>query len=153
MPKSNGPTLEPVALPPGAGQLLTSINVRHKLTRDQTGGSIYVFEGEFGPGEGNRLHVHQYEDEIGYVKEGALLVRLGDKELEVSAGGIAFLPRGIPHALKNPLDITLTYLFAAVPGGFLEHMFDEIEAAEKDGTLDDPTHRKISLKYGVEWLE
>ena len=55
------------------------VNVRHRLTEDQTGGACYIFESEMAPGRGNKLHVHHYEDEVGYVLEGALEIRLGQE--------------------------------------------------------------------------
>lgn len=145
--------LQPIAVQPHEGKALDFLGVRHKLTDRQTGGGFYLFESEFGPGDGNRLHVHRYEDEVGYVLEGALAVRLGDQSLELGAGGIAYLPKGIPHAIRNPLTTPSKYLFAAVPGGFLEHWFEAVEAAEQGAGLDDTTYRELSLKYGIEWLE
>lgn len=41
---------------------------------------------------------------------------------------------------------------AAIPGG-MEQLFDELETALQDGSLDDARHRQISQKYGTEWLE
>ena len=40
----------------------------------------------------------------------------------------------------------------AIPGG-MEYFFDELAAAQEAGSLDDAEHRRISLKYGIEWLE
>jgi hypothetical protein len=40
----------------------------------------------------------------------------------------------------------------AVPGG-MENFFDELTIAQEAGMLDDATHRKISQKYGIDWLE
>jgi mannose-6-phosphate isomerase-like protein (cupin superfamily) len=145
--------LQPVAIPPDAGWVLHTLGVRHKLTELHTGGAIYFFDSEFGPGVGNRLHVHRYEDEMGYVLEGALAIRLGDQELQLSAGGIAYLPKKIPHALHNPLSTTSRYLFAAIPGGYIEHWFEAVEAATESGGLDDEAYRSLALRYGIEWLE
>jgi len=144
---------QPIAVPPHSGKVLDILGVRHRLTSQQTGGAYYLFESEFGPGDGNRLHVHRYEDEVGYVVEGALAVRLRDQSLEVGAGGVAYLPKGIPHAIQNPLTTPSKYLFAAIPGGFLEHWFEAVEVATKAGGLDDAAYRDLSLKYGIEWLE
>ena len=144
---------QPIAVPPQAGKVLDFLGVRHKLTGLQTGGAYYLFESEFGPGDGNRLHVHRYEDEVGYVLEGSLAIRLRDQGLELGAGGIAYLPKNIPHAIRNPLTRPSRYLFAAIPGGFLEHWFEAVEAAAKVGGLDDAAYRELSLKYGIEWLE
>jgi hypothetical protein len=40
----------------------------------------------------------------------------------------------------------------AIPAG-LDQWFDALETAERDGTLDDAMYRKLSLDYGIEWLE
>jgi hypothetical protein len=50
--------------------------------------------------------------------------------------------------LKTPLKI----MVCAIPGG-LENYFNEVETALQNGPMDDETHRKISIKYGLEWLE
>ena len=144
---------KPIAVPPEVGEILSAVNVRHRLTEDQTGGACYIFESEFGPGSGNKLHVHRNEDELGYVLEGALAIRLDTKDIEVGAGGIAFLPRNIPHAIRNPLSTPSKYLFAAIPGGFIEHWFEAVDAASKEGGLDDTAYRELSRQYGIEWLE
>jgi uncharacterized cupin superfamily protein len=70
---------QPIAIPPGSGRQLRFMGVRHKLTRLQTGGGFYLFESEFEPETGNSLHVHRYEDEVVYVIEGGIEIRLGDK--------------------------------------------------------------------------
>jgi len=144
---------KPVAIPADAGLTSPTLSVRHKLTELHTGGAIYFFDSEFPPGGGNRLHVHRYEDEFGYVLEGALAIRLGDQELEVTAGGMAYLPKNIPHALRNPLSVPSKYLFAAIPGGYIEHYFEAVQAAADSGSLDDAAYRTIALRYGIEWLE
>jgi len=43
-------------------------------------------------------------------------------------------------------------LTMTVPGG-MEYFFDELGTAKENGTLDDALHKKISQKYGIEWLE
>ena len=142
----------PCLVPPGTGRILKLIGVTHKLLSQQTGGGYYLFESEFDPESGNRLHVHTYEDEVVYVLQGAIQIRLGDGKLEASEGGVAHLPKGIPHALYNPLKTPLRILALAIPGG-MEQFFDELESAMQDGSMDDAKHREISRKYGIEWLE
>jgi quercetin dioxygenase-like cupin family protein len=144
--------LQPIVVPPGSGKVLKFLGVTHKLTRHQNGGAYYLFESEFDPESGNRLHVHRYEDEVVYVLEGAIEIRLGNQKLQASAGGVAHLPKNIPHALYNPLKTYLRILAIAIPGG-LENFFDDLSVAMEDGTLDDAMHKKISQKYGIEWLE
>ena len=115
-------------------------------------GHITLFEVEFEPESGNSLHVHRYEDEIVYVLRGEVEIRLATQRLHAVRGGVAYLPKNIPHAFYNPLKTPLKVLVTAIPGG-LEDYFDELEAALADGPVDDEAHNKISLKYGIEWLE
>ncbi len=87
----------------------------YALRRDE--GATYAFgpnfivkAGEVGPGR--RLafvemvtargeepgdHVHETEDEIFYIIEGALGFRCGPESFELAEGGFMFLPRGIQH--------------------------------------------------------
>ena len=143
---------QPFLVPPSSGQVLKLVGVTHKLISQQTGGGYYLFESEFDPESGNRLHVHTYEDEVVYVLQGAIQIRLGDGKLEASEGSVAHLPKGIPHALYNPLKTPLRILALAIPGG-MEQFFDELEAAMQGGSMDDAKHKEISRKYGIEWLE
>jgi hypothetical protein len=39
-----------------------------------------------------------------------------------------------------------------IPAG-LDQWFDALDAARNDATLDDAMYRKLSLEYGIEWLE
>jgi quercetin dioxygenase-like cupin family protein len=143
---------QPIVVPPGSGKVLKFIGVTHKLTHQQTNGAYYLFESEFEPESGNRLHVHRYEDEVVYVLEGTIEIRLDNQQLQAGAGGVAHLPKKIPHALYNPMKRRLRFLAMAIPGG-MENFFDDLSIANEAGTLDDATHKKISLKYGIEWLE
>jgi mannose-6-phosphate isomerase-like protein (cupin superfamily) len=143
---------QPLAVQPGSGRQLKSLGVIHKLTSAQTGGAYYLCEAVFGPESGSPLHIHHYEDEVIYVLEGAIDIRLNREKLSVPMGGIVHLPRKIPHALYNPLKRALKIMVHAIPGG-LENFFDEVDAAVQNGSLDNETYTAISKKYGLEWLE
>ena len=143
---------QPIIVPPGSGELLEFMGVTHKLTQPQTGGVFYLFEVEFEPETGNSLHVHRYEDEVVYVLEGTIQIRLDNKRLQADAGGVAHLPKNIPHALYNPMKTPLKFMAMTIPGG-MEDFFDELSAAKDADTLNDVTHKEISRKYGIEWLE
>ena len=143
---------QPIFVPPHAGKVLDFLGVTHKLTSEQTGGAYYLFETAFDPGTGNNLHIHRREDEIGYVLEGALEIRLGASSSVLEAGGIAMLPKGIAHAIHNPLETPSRYLFMVVPAG-LDQWFDAVARANDDGTLDDALFGKLSQDYGIDWPE
>jgi quercetin dioxygenase-like cupin family protein len=140
---------QPVIVPPHAGQVL---GVTHKLTGAETGGAYFLFEARFAPESGNRLHVHRREDEVAYVLEGALELRLAERTMLVEVGGVAHLPKNVPHAIRNPLKTPSRYLFMAIPAG-LAQWFDALAAARQAGTLDDALYRQLSRDYGIEWLE
>lgn len=143
---------QPLIILPGSGKVLEFMGVTHKLMQPQTGGTFYLFEVEFEPETGNSLHVHRNEDEVVYVIEGTIQIRLDNQKLLASAGGVAHLPKNIPHALYNPMKTTLKLIAMTIPGG-LEDFFDELSAANDAGTLNDMTHKEISRKYGIEWLD
>ncbi len=143
---------QPVAILPDGGRTLEFLGVSHKLTSDQTGGAFYVCEAVFGPEGGSPLHIHHYEDEVIYVAEGAIDIRLDKEKLHMPAGGIIHLPKKVPHALQNPLKTPLRIMVHAIPGG-VEHYFDEVDAALQNGSFNAELHTAISKKYGLEWLE
>lgn len=143
---------QPVAVQPGAGKTLQFLGVTHKLTGGQSGGAFYVCEAVFGPESGSPLHIHHYEDEVIYVLEGEIEIRLANETLRAPAGGIVHLPKKIPHALQNPLKSPLRIMVYAIPGG-LENYFNDVDAALQAGSFNDEVHNTISKKYGLEWLE
>jgi quercetin dioxygenase-like cupin family protein len=143
---------QPVLLPPGSGRVLDFLAVTHRLTSEQSGGSIFIFEIGVRAGAGNRLHVHSREDEIAYVLEGALEVRLRDRTAILEAGGAGGLPKNLPHAIRNPLETPSRYLFLAVPGG-LDRWFDAVAGAKDDGSLNEALFDTLSEKFGIGWLE
>jgi len=93
---------QPVFVPAKSGKVLDFLAVTQVLTSQQTGGACYLFESTFEPETGNRLHVHGREDEIGYVLEGALEVRLSSETRSLGAGGVARLPRDFPMRFVIP---------------------------------------------------
>ena len=66
-------------------------------------------------------HKHTREDEVFTLINGTALLRLDDEEMELSEGGIVFLPKNIPHAYRitsKKADL----LMINTPGG-IEGMF------------------------------
>jgi glyoxylate utilization-related uncharacterized protein len=59
-----------------------------------------IYELENPPGWEIPLHVHDEEDEVHYYLEGEVVVTCGEDEFKGEPGSLAFLPRGVPHALK-----------------------------------------------------
>src|SRR5687768_5524700 len=59
-----------------------------------------VYELENPPGWEIPLHVHDDEDEVHYYLEGDVVVTCGEDTFKAEAGSLAFLPKGVPHALR-----------------------------------------------------
>jgi quercetin dioxygenase-like cupin family protein len=97
---------EPQPIRHSPGQGLTVDNplggaLTFKALGGQTRGMLTVFESTVAPGEGPPLHLHVNEDEVVYVIEGTLRLRLGDETQPAPAGAFAYIPRGLPHTWQN----------------------------------------------------
>ena len=97
-------SVEPFSVPAGDGTLLETPNgdsVCIKTDTRNTSGSLAVLEFVIAPQNGPGLHTHVREDEVWHVLEGDFRFKAGDVMFEVSEGGMAFGPRGIPHNFQN----------------------------------------------------
>jgi quercetin dioxygenase-like cupin family protein len=96
-----------------------------KVGREDTSGGFGLIEVLVPPGLGSPWHVHPEEDEWFYVLEGNLTVYVGDKRLDLTPGGFAFGPKGIPHTFigagPSPTR-TLVGFFPAQFEGFLREL-------------------------------
>lgn len=50
------------------------------------------------------IHTHSREDEYSYVLDGAVVVQLGDRQLQAAASAVVRKPRGLPHTFWNPTE-------------------------------------------------
>jgi len=120
----------PFAVQPGEGTALetpTGDVVTVKASTRQTNGSLTVLELVIGPKKGPALHTHLREDELWYVIDGDFRFKAGGAMLRVSAGGMAFGPRGTPHAFQNIGETPGRLLVVTTPSG-LERFFEEFAA-------------------------
>jgi quercetin dioxygenase-like cupin family protein len=69
-----------------------------KLLAEDTGGAFFVFEDVMARAKTTPLHRHPEADEMTYVLEGEVIVNVDGKETRVGAGGMSFVPKGVPHA-------------------------------------------------------
>ena len=120
-----------------------------KASAETTGGSFSIVE-EISPLDTPR-HVHEREDELFFVLEGEHVFEIGDDEFRLGPGGLAFGPRGIPHAQRRVVPRTGRTLTMCSPAGF-EGFFRELAEAESAGTIGPETYARVSERYGVTWL-
>ena len=82
------------------------------------------------------LHIHHEDDEAWYVVDGALVVRVGDHDVEVPAGGAVLVPRGTPHTYWNPHPVPTRYVLVMTPR--IRSLIDALHAltARDQATLE-----------------
>jgi uncharacterized RmlC-like cupin family protein len=80
-----------------------------------SGSAISLVELELPPGGRSRAHLHRGVESAGYVIEGELEMRWGER-LEhadrVRAGELAYIPPDVPHLVLNPTERTTRALVA-----------------------------------------
>jgi len=81
-------------------QWLAGGAVRIMLDGEKTDGQLTMYR-QATPGESaSPVHVHDREDETMVLLQGSGIWWAGDQRWELSAGGVAFLPRNVPHAYR-----------------------------------------------------
>ena len=124
-----------IHLPPDGGERIENPlggEIVFKARAKQTGDSLTVFEAVNAPGQGPPYHVHDGLDELIYVLDGALRLRLADEVEEATSGAFVFIPRGTPHTWEARGDQAVRFLVVVAPAG-LERFFDETAAAGGGG--------------------
>ena len=121
-----------------------------RASADSTGGAFTIIE-EISPLD-TPLHRHENEDEIFFVLEGDHVIQVGEEEFELGPGGLAFGPRGVPHAQRRVVPRTGRVLIMCSPAGF-EGFFRELAEAERAGTIGPEVYATVSERYGITWLD
>jgi quercetin dioxygenase-like cupin family protein len=90
---------------------------------EQTDNAFFAFEATEPPGGGPPLHIQTREEEFFFVLEGEFTFWLDGHVVKRSAGGTAFVPRGMPHCFKNTSPSPSRMLILFAPGG-IEGFFE-----------------------------
>ncbi|MER7180251.1 cupin domain-containing protein [Streptomyces hyaluromycini] len=121
------------------------------LDSKATEGQLTVGRFNVAKGEAPPFHMHTREDEIFMLIKGEALLWLGDEQMELSEGGIVYLPRNIPHGYRITSD-TADLLMITTPGG-IEGMFqqaghDVATPRPKDFAITPERLAEAAEKYG-----
>jgi mannose-6-phosphate isomerase-like protein (cupin superfamily) len=126
-----------------------------------TGGSFVLLEAHMKPGNEPPPHVHEREDELFYVLEGAFDVFDGDEAFELQAGGCVFMPRLRPHGfiIRSPRFRMLALFQPGGIDGYFRSMStspaDELDLPSGESTYStsdmEPVARGFA-DYGVRFL-
>ncbi len=101
-----------------------------KISGKDTDGDLAIFEQtSLSQGKGTPLHVHNSQDEVFHVIEGAYYFQVGDDNYNLTTGDSIFLPRKVAHAWtqvseKGKMTVTLQ------PAGKLEDFFVTMAALD-----------------------
>lgn len=88
--------------------------------------TLSVLEQRLDEPGGPPLHIHDEADEILMVIDGGpLTVVVGTERRLVEKGGMAFIPRGTPHAFSNLSGKPLVMLGIATPGGIEKQLHEQ----------------------------
>ena len=108
----------------GAGDQIPGTPFRQLVTTAETRGAVSVLAVDMPVGEHVDEHTHDGEDQINVVISGTVLVTRGDEELLLTEGAVVFLPRGVPHSLRNVGTEPARLLDLYTPGGFEQRFVD-----------------------------
>jgi quercetin dioxygenase-like cupin family protein len=72
-----------------------------KISQADSGGRLGLLEIVVPTGLGSPWHVHPEEDEWFYVLDGNLTFYVGEARLDLTTGGFAFGPKGVPHTFMG----------------------------------------------------
>jgi quercetin dioxygenase-like cupin family protein len=141
-----------LVVPPGEGR--TMVTHAHEVTFKVTGERTTVgsvFEVVVPPGFDVGEHAHANSEELFYVIEGELELLAfeprkrtsdswrrwesasGARPVRATAGTVAHVPPGCPHAFANPTDAPARMLVQAAPPPAHERYFEELLAIFSDG--------------------
>lgn len=123
-----------------------------KVSAKDTGGALALFHLVAPRLSGPPLHVHSLEDETFYVLKGELVFEINGERSTVGAGGVIFLPRGIPHRYQNFSPEEAELLIAVTPGASFEAFFGELSAAtpRTGGVPPFDVLQEIDGRYGLQ---
>jgi len=119
------------------------------LIGEETAGAMYATDVYLSPGFGAPSHHQPTEDELWYLLEGELDVRVGAQRMKIRAGAFAYIPRDTTHAFRNNAAAPAHLLAWNSPGGH-ERAFEEMGRLAKQGITAFPDLRDMFHRHGVE---
>ena len=105
---------------------------------------------EQSPGRKMRVHKHLYNDELIFIHKGEGILTLGEQQIQVKTGDVAFVPRNTWHGLDNTGKETMHMVFQYTPSGFEEFFIENGTQAgmpAKEKTAEE--YAATAEKYGM----
>lgn len=115
----------PIILGPGEGRryAMGTMSAVFKADEAETGAAYSISEWFLEPhSSGPGPHSHDANDDIFYVIEGVMSLRVGDDWIDLHPGGFVRAPAGTKHDFANRTDRRAGMLNIYIPGGFERDM-------------------------------
>ena len=150
---------EPIILRAGEGQDVRLGRII--LHGSDTDGRLCMIDMKARPGVVVPNHVHRDAEELFYMLEGELLVKVGADELTVGPGDLIVVPRGVVHAHRNRADVPTRWLTLFSPSGTEGYFAERAHLAattsdevERDyAGLEPAVHDELRERYGIEVID
>jgi mannose-6-phosphate isomerase-like protein (cupin superfamily) len=124
MSDASTPARQPVVLGPGEGRSYAMGRIRAVFKADgaETASRYSISEWWLEPHtQGPGAHAHD-EDDLFYVIDGTMSVRVGEQWTHAPRGSFVLVPGGTTHDFENRGDVRAGVLNLSIPGDFEPHM-------------------------------
>lgn len=120
-------------------------------TAEETGGAFLMFEFVGDRGKVTPLHLHPGVDETFYVLDGEIVLDLGGDRRSLATGGVAVVPRGVPHAfmVASPEARMLTLLTPGLGEDFFRMASEPAPVGSSPIPVDFDRVREAALQTGA----
>ena len=137
--------IKEIVLAPGEGDMPPARGKRDRLTvgnsevifkavGSDTHGHLGLFENVIQPsGTAPELHIHRQMEEMFYVLEGEVVIKVGNQTIQGQPGAFVLVPRNTPHTFANLGAEPAKLLIMFTPGGEREKYFEGLAELLKDG--------------------
>lgn len=132
-------TVEALVLQAGEGKTLSlrGTGVAYKAAGVRPGGGPTVLEFSVAPGFNTGDHIHSQIEELFYVIEGRVQIRVGERLLQAQPGDFVLVPPGVAHGFGSLEGGPAKLLLIISPAGVHERYFEELsEILSKPGAPD-----------------
>jgi mannose-6-phosphate isomerase-like protein (cupin superfamily) len=119
-----------------------------KIDSEQTPGfRMSMVAEDLPPKSEIRVHLHQHEDEIIFIRMGTGVATLGDREVPVAAGATVYVPQGQWHGLRNNSDDLLGMTAIYSPAGFEQIFKDRLLHPNRTPAEAEAVRQKHGIVY------